>query len=92
MQTLGAQGLLHVNSLHTLLAPAAAVAIAGAFAGGPPLWFCVLCPTVLGLLAPLAINFGLGGAAGKFIFSAIMNHQCHSVTDKFKPDCFTVAL
>jgi hypothetical protein len=25
----------------------------------PPLWFCVLCPAVLGLVAPLVINIGL---------------------------------
>jgi hypothetical protein len=28
-----------------------------------PLWFCVACPAVLGLLAPLVINAGLGAAA-----------------------------
>ncbi|MEW5298553.1 MAG: hypothetical protein WDW36_001664 [Sanguina aurantia] len=65
LKALGDQSLLHVGSLQALLAPAATIAIAGAFAGGPPLWFCILCPTLLGLLAPLAINFGLGGAAGQ---------------------------
>ncbi len=28
-----------------------------------PLWFCVACPAVLGLLAPLVINAGLGALA-----------------------------
>lgn len=25
-----------------------------------PLWFCIACPAVLGLLMPLVINYGLG--------------------------------
>lgn len=44
-----------------LVAPAAAAAIAAAFS--PPLWFCILCPTVLGLAAPLLINLALNEAA-----------------------------
>lgn len=28
-----------------------------------PLWFCVACPIVLGLLAPFAFNLGLGAVA-----------------------------
>jgi hypothetical protein len=28
-----------------------------------PIWFCVACPAVLGLLAPLVINAGLGALA-----------------------------
>ncbi len=39
-----------------LVGAALAVALPAAFAAAPPLWFCVLCPTVLGLLAPIAIN------------------------------------
>eukprot|EP00195_Chlamydomonas_chlamydogama_P016048 CAMPEP_0202890416 /NCGR_PEP_ID=MMETSP1392-20130828/825_1 /ASSEMBLY_ACC=CAM_ASM_000868 /TAXON_ID=225041 /ORGANISM="Chlamydomonas chlamydogama, Strain SAG 11-48b" /LENGTH=349 /DNA_ID=CAMNT_0049573977 /DNA_START=63 /DNA_END=1112 /DNA_ORIENTATION=- len=61
----GTQQAVHsVASLPTLLAPVLAVAIPTAFAAAPPLWFCILCPAVLGLLAPLAINFGLGQLAG----------------------------
>lgn len=29
-----------------------------------PVWFCIACPIVLGLLAPFAFNFGFGSAAG----------------------------
>ncbi|MEW5308779.1 MAG: hypothetical protein WDW38_000711 [Sanguina aurantia] len=76
LKALGDQSLLHVDSLQALLAPAATIAIAGAFAGGPPLWFCILCPTLLGLLAPLAINFGLGGAAGGDASSQIPSQVC----------------
>lgn len=43
----------------SLLGPALSVAVAGAFAAAPPLWFCIVCPAVLGLLAPLAINIAL---------------------------------
>jgi len=32
---------------------------AASFASAPPLWFCVLCPVVLGLLAPLLVNLSL---------------------------------
>jgi hypothetical protein len=28
-----------------------------------PLWFCIVCPLVLGLLAPFLFNFGLTAAA-----------------------------
>lgn len=45
-----------------LLLAACAAAVAAAFAK-PPFWFCVACPIVLGLAAPLLINFGLGAAA-----------------------------
>jgi len=38
---------------------AARVALAAA---PPPMWFCLACPALLGLLAPLAINFGIGEA------------------------------
>lgn len=47
-----------------LLGPALAAAIPAAFAAAPPLWFCILCPALLGLAAPLVINFGLGQLAG----------------------------
>lgn len=42
---------------------AAVAAIGIAFAYQVPLWFCVVCPAVLGLLAPLVINGGLGALA-----------------------------
>jgi hypothetical protein len=54
------------QSLHRLVQafPAAvAPAIAAAIAAAPPFWFCVACPIVLGLLAPLVINFGLAALA-----------------------------
>lgn len=47
-----------------VLVQALAIAVPAAFASAPPLWFCVLCPAVLGLIAPLAINLGLGDLAG----------------------------
>jgi len=46
-----------------LSAAAAAAAVAASAAAAPPLWFCFVCPVVLGLLAPLVINYGLGEAA-----------------------------
>lgn len=30
---------------------------------GPPLWWCIACPLVLGMLAPFLFNFGLTAAA-----------------------------
>lgn len=53
-----------VNLLATL-ASAAGVAITVVFSAAPPLWFCLTCPVVLGLAAPLLINFGLGALAGE---------------------------
>ncbi|KAK9792738.1 hypothetical protein WJX73_002341 [Symbiochloris irregularis] len=40
-----------------------AVAVAVTFASSVPLWFCIACPIVLGLLAPLLFNGALGQAA-----------------------------
>eukprot|EP00775_Hariotina_reticulata_P010293 gene10295-10452_t len=40
-----------------------AIGVAVAFAGVVPKWFCFVCPIVLGLLAPLVINAGVGEAA-----------------------------
>jgi hypothetical protein len=48
-----------------ILPAAAAAAAASGFASAVPLWYCFLCPAVLGLLAPLAINFGLGALANE---------------------------
>ena len=46
------------------LAPKAAVAgVATAFVSSVPRWFCFVCPVVMGLLAPLVINAGVGEAA-----------------------------
>jgi hypothetical protein len=43
------------------LAAASGAAAAAGFAAAVPLWFCLACPAVMGLLLPLAINLGLGG-------------------------------
>ncbi|KAG2489411.1 hypothetical protein HYH03_012050 [Edaphochlamys debaryana] len=48
----------------SLLAAAVGGALPAAFAAAPPLWFCVLCPTVLGLVAPIAINMALNQLVG----------------------------
>ena len=46
------------------LAPKAAVTgVAAAFVSSVPKWFCFVCPIVMGLLAPLVINAGVGEAA-----------------------------
>lgn len=44
---------------NALQGPALSAAVAGAFAAAPPLWFCMACPVLLGLLAPLLINIAL---------------------------------
>ncbi|KAL6760651.1 hypothetical protein V8C86DRAFT_2549522 [Haematococcus lacustris] len=63
--TTATSGQSSSSRLQHLLAPAAATAVAAAFAAAPPLWFCVACPVVLGLLAPLLINIGLNQLAGQ---------------------------
>jgi hypothetical protein len=50
------------NNVAGLISQAAAAALPLAFAS-QPLWWCFVCPIALGLLAPLAINFGLTAAA-----------------------------
>ena len=59
--------VLPVPSLHhltALLAKSAATGAALAFSASVvPKWFCFVCPIVLGLLAPLLINAGVGEAA-----------------------------
>uniref|UniRef100_A0A7S0S0Y9 Uncharacterized protein n=1 Tax=Chlamydomonas leiostraca TaxID=1034604 RepID=A0A7S0S0Y9_9CHLO len=66
-----------VSRLSTLMHPALALAVAGAFAAAPPLWFCIVCPAVLGLLAPLAINMALNQLAGHLCTSlALPDDQC----------------
>ncbi|GAX86300.1 hypothetical protein CEUSTIGMA_g13712.t1 [Chlamydomonas eustigma] len=47
-----------------LIKDAISSAVNAVFATSPPLWFCLLCPAVLGLIAPLAINLGLFELAG----------------------------
>lgn len=42
---------------------AAVAALALGVAGQVPVWFCVACPAVLGLLAPLLFNFAFGELA-----------------------------
>lgn len=59
-----AQALAGLPALKTLLSGALPAAVPLAFAAAPPLWFCVLCPSVLGLAAPLAINLALNQLAG----------------------------
>jgi hypothetical protein len=46
-----------------LVASAGAGALAAALAAAVPVWFCVACPIVLGLLAPFVFNLGLGAVA-----------------------------
>lgn len=46
-----------------MAAGVAAAFTAAAAVSGPPKWFCFVCPIVLGLLAPLIINAGVGEAA-----------------------------
>ena len=41
----------------------AAAAASLAVASQIPLWFCITCPIVLGMLFPFAFNFGLGAMA-----------------------------
>jgi len=52
-----------LRQLARLLSQAMAVGVAAAFAASVPKWFCFACPIVLGLLAPLVINAGVGEAA-----------------------------
>lgn len=42
---------------------AAAAATSLTLASQVPLWFCIGCPIVLGMLFPFAFNFGLGAIA-----------------------------
>ncbi|GIL69113.1 hypothetical protein Vretimale_17314 [Volvox reticuliferus] len=65
-----------------VLAAALAMALPAAFAAAPPLWFCILCPSVLGLLAPLLINLALNQVAG------LLCSQLHLTDDV----CFDVLL
>ncbi|KAG1666006.1 hypothetical protein FOA52_010916 [Chlamydomonas sp. UWO 241] len=63
-----------------LLAVAAAAAVPAAFAAAPPLWFCLLCPAVLGLLAPLVINAGLMEVANALcVRMQLPDDQCFDV-------------
>lgn len=55
-QVLAATSAPALTTFTAAMKTALAVAVAGAFAAAPPLWFCVVCPAVLGLLAPLAIK------------------------------------
>lgn len=49
--------------LGQLFSRAGAAALAVALASQVPLWWCIACPTILGLLAPLIFNYGLAAAA-----------------------------
>jgi len=52
-----------LSMLLQLATKAAAAGIMAAFVAVVPKWFCFVCPIVLGLLAPLVINAGVGEAA-----------------------------
>ncbi|KXZ50691.1 hypothetical protein GPECTOR_15g375 [Gonium pectorale] len=65
-----------------LAAAALSTALSAAFAAAPPLWFCILCPTVLGLTAPILINLTLNQLAGALC------SQMHLTDDA----CFDVLL
>jgi hypothetical protein len=54
----------NLHQLTSLLAKSTAAGVALAFSVSVvPKWFCFVCPIVLGLLAPLVINAGVGEAA-----------------------------
>ncbi|KAG2425529.1 hypothetical protein HXX76_013573 [Chlamydomonas incerta] len=62
------------------VAAAVAAALPAAFAAAPPLWFCILCPSVLGLVAPLAINIILNQVAGALCLQLhLTDDQCFDV-------------
>ncbi|PNW70927.1 hypothetical protein CHLRE_17g739350v5 [Chlamydomonas reinhardtii] len=62
------------------VAAAVAAALPAAFSAAPPLWFCVLCPSVLGLVAPLAINMILNQVAGALCTQLhLTDDQCFDV-------------
>ncbi|WIA29033.1 hypothetical protein OEZ86_011547 [Tetradesmus obliquus] len=64
LQQLKATPLPSLPHLTALLAKSAAAGAALAFSVSVvPKWFCFVCPIVLGLLAPLLINAGVGEAA-----------------------------
>jgi hypothetical protein len=52
-----------LNILLQTLTAAAAAAATLALSSQVPLWFCIGCPVVLGMLAPFVFNFGLGAIA-----------------------------
>ncbi len=62
------------SQLAALLAPAASFAVAAAFAAAPPLWFCIVCPAVLGLAAPLIINVALNQVSYSHACTAWAKH------------------
>jgi len=51
------------GALAEVIGKAAVAAVAGALLAELPLWWCFACPIALGMLAPLAFNFGLTAAA-----------------------------
>jgi hypothetical protein len=62
--SLQAAPVSNLPHLLRLLAESAAAGVALAFSlSVMPKWFCFVCPIVLGLLAPLLINAGVGEAA-----------------------------
>jgi hypothetical protein len=65
-----------------LEAAALPVAVSAAFAAAPPLWFCIVCPAVLGLLTPLIINIALNQVMMRFrshrLYLRLPNRAAHS--------------
>ncbi|PSC70938.1 hypothetical protein C2E20_5704 [Micractinium conductrix] len=67
-QAADATGLLQggkasLPALSGVFASAGAAAVALMVAGPIPLWWCIACPLVLGMLAPFVLNYGLTAAA-----------------------------
>lgn len=58
-----ASGGMGAAEMGQRMASAATAALAAMAAGSIPLWWCVLCPIALGMLAPLIFNLGLTAAA-----------------------------
>jgi len=57
------QQFVGAASVGTVVSRAAGAILAAMFASSLPVWWCLACPIALGMLAPLALNFGLTAAA-----------------------------
>lgn len=56
-------GVSSLDVVGAVTAKSAVIAAGMAISYQVPIWFCVACPVVLGLLAPLVINAGAGAVA-----------------------------
>ena len=56
-------GVAGLPALAALFARASAAGAVLVLAGQLPIWFCIACPTILGLVAPFLFNYGLTAAA-----------------------------